>query len=160
MRRLESLLIVITCGLLSAPAFAKGPKKKGVAAEDIGLRKAPLLKIAPPAPRTKTEGSRPGENRKLEKSYETAPPMIPHLIEDYTPIGLRNQCLACHTNPPKKYRRATLVPESHYRDREGNNPAPGPVSVRQIYHGFYNCTMCHAPQKDAKPLVENVFKGD
>jgi len=67
---------------------------------------------------------------------------------------------AGNKNPPKKYRRATLVPESHYRDREGNNPAPGPVSVRQIYHGFYNCTMCHAPQKDAKPLVENVFKGD
>lgn len=159
MRRLDTLLIVTTACLLAATAFAKGPKK-GVSPQDIGLRKAPLLKIAPAPPKTSVKGDKPGANRRYDKSYDDAPPMIPHAVADYVPIGLRNQCLACHTNPPKKYRSATVVPESHYRDRKGKNPMPGPVSVRKIYQGFYNCTMCHAPQKNAKPLVSNVFKGD
>lgn len=158
--RLPNALLALTLTTFGAVsvASAKGPSK-GTVAKDI-LRKAPLLKIAPAAPKSRIKGVSPGNNRKLIKSYETAPPMVPHAVQDYLPIGLRNQCLGCHTNPPKSYRNATLVPASHYRTRTGKSVNKAHASVRKIYQGFYNCTMCHAPQTDAKPLVKNVFEGD
>lgn len=161
MRLPESLLLAATITSLCAGiAFAKGPNKQSIDPADLGLRKAPLATIAPAGPKLKTRGEAPGSNRKLQKSYETAPPMVPHAIADYLPIGLRNQCLSCHTNPPKSYRTATHVPESHYTTRDGKTLDRTPKSVRKIYLGFYNCTMCHAAQKSAKALVKNTFEGD
>jgi cytochrome c-type protein NapB len=155
MRPLPIVLTSLTL-LTAAGALAQ----EGTSPDDIGLRRTPLTGAGKKTEETKVKGGSPGTNKKLARSYETAPPMIPHAVQGFVPIGLRNQCLNCHTNPPKPYRSATVVPESHYVGRDGKPTPPAPSSVRKIYLGFYNCTMCHAPQQDAAPLVENTFKGD
>lgn len=156
---MKHLQLVLTSLLLVAAAPVV-LAQDGTDPDDLGLRHTPLTGAGKKTEAPKVKGDKPGTNEKLARSYHTAPPMIPHAVDGFVPIGLRNQCLNCHTNPPKPYRAATLVPETHYVGRDGKTAAPAPASVRMIYLGFYNCTMCHAPQKDAAPLVENTFKGD
>ena len=151
------LFLVLTL-CLTGWAFAQ---KKPTPQPD-GLRTAPLMGTNAKVVKTTYEGEAPGENRTLERSYHTAPPMIPHTVEDYLPITTRNECLKCHLNPPKALikQSITVVPDSHFVNREGKDIGGTIATQRNIYAGFWNCSMCHAPQADAKPLVGNDFKRD
>ncbi len=157
-----ALSAVIVCAFAS-PASGQQSKErqkksKGKTSTEIGIRKIPVQDVNAPPPLVTLTSKKPGRNKKLNKSYDDAPPMIPHTVIDYLPIGQRNQCLNCHTNPPRIYRNVVVVPASHYVDRKGRKVGQGPVTVKDIYQGFYNCTMCHAPQADAAPLKPNVFR--
>lgn len=88
----------------------------------------------------------------IERSYKGQPPMIPHGIEKYEiKLGV-NGCLKCHGENTYKVEKAKRIPDSHYRDRDGNKLTK--VSGRR-----YFCTQCHAPQLTGAPLVENRFEG-
>jgi cytochrome c-type protein NapB len=88
----------------------------------------------------------------FERSYKQQPPLIPHRIEKYR-ISLRNNgCLKCHDKKHHKKEHAPLVGESHFIARDGTKLDH--VSTRR-----YFCTQCHAPQKNAQPLVKNEFEG-
>ena len=85
--------------------------------------------------------------------------MIPHLIEDSLPILVgQNMCIDCHELPDsigakRMPGEPTPAPKSHYTDLRRN---PNTVKKR-IIGARYFCVQCHAPQTDAKPLVENTF---
>ena len=84
------------------------------------------------------------------RSYDKQPPLIPHTI-DKDELNVKvNTCLSkCHAEGKNK---APKPLESHYLDRDGKK-------TEQVSSRRWNCTQCHATMTDAKPLVENDFKG-
>ncbi len=79
------------------------------------------------------------------------PPTIPHKIDNYQ-VDLRaNRCLSCHSRTRVAETRAPMVSVTHYVDRGG-------IVLAEVSPRRYFCTQCHAPQTDAKLLVENTFE--
>lgn len=157
-------LLAILVGIVATTAWCVATaQEKGasVPEDDVGLRKVPVLQAHAP-PETVYSGVTPGENKRIGRDYDQAPPMIPHTVEDYLPITTRNECVGCHVNPPRTLvdMGITPIPPTHYVDRAGKEVGGNLASVKEIYKGFYNCSMCHAPQADATPLVGNTFRGD
>lgn len=99
---------------------------------------------APPLPRDVANDVR------QQRNYPDQPPVIPHAIQGYQ-IDLRaNRCMTCHARQFTEVSQAPMISITHYMDREGNFLAG--LAPRR-----YNCTACHVPQTEARPLVENRF---
>jgi cytochrome c-type protein NapB len=99
------------------------------------------------------QGKMPGSQRPIARTYSTQPPLIPHAIENLDEVTLEgNQCLTCHGLESYKQTGAPRLGDRHFA---GNDPKSGKVAGAR-----HACVMCHVPQADAKPLVENAFKGD
>lgn len=97
------------------------------------------------------QGKRPGSQEGYARTYSTQPPLIPHAVENFDEVSLQdNQCLECHSPATAAKKQAPMVGEKHF--------VPG--SKTQLSNARYACVMCHVPQADAKPLVENTFQGD
>ena len=120
----------------------------------IGLSKTSVFDVPDPAVfeyGTKDPGT---VGKRVDRSYNTAPPMVPHSIKDMVPIRQDfNLCKDCHVQPDmigKKITKGTPVPApvSHYVDAKAG----------ELYMGRWNCTQCHAPQANVKTLVNNTFK--
>ncbi len=91
------------------------------------------------------------DRQPVKRSYLQQPPIIPHSTEGYR-INLRqNKCLSCHSWSRYKETGATKISLTHFRNRFGSEMAD--VSPQR-----YFCNQCHAPQRDARPLVDNTFK--
>jgi cytochrome c-type protein NapB len=147
------LLSVILASLLSLPASAV--EDQAIPDDSIGLSKTSVYDVPDPAV-YKYGGGDPGTNKRLAKSYYTAPPMIPHSIKDMTPITRStNLCKDCHVQP-----------EMIGTKLEAGMPVPAPashyVSVKkgQLYMGRWNCIQCHRPQAKVDVLVQSTFKKD
>ncbi len=126
----------------------------------------------------------PGEAKMIERSYDNAPPLIPHSVEGLIPITRKNNsCLGCHMPEVAASVHATPIPKSHFmnfrpteviakngklikkgdvvaRPNDGSNEVFATPTHGKLYAGRYNCTQCHVPQSNAKPLVGNTFKPD
>ncbi len=87
----------------------------------------------------------------VARNYITQPPLIPHPIKRYKINQRQNKCLVCHGW--KNYREwgATKISLTHFQNRAGNE-------LSKVSPLRYFCTQCHVPQKDAKPLVNNIFE--
>ncbi|MBZ7951924.1 nitrate reductase cytochrome c-type subunit [Campylobacter sp. RM9939] len=137
-------LFLVACGV-----------NNGLSSEQIGLRKASLEnenKVS--LVEANYTNLQPGESTRFERSYENAPPLIPHSIADMLPITKdNNTCLSCHDKSIAKDVDATPLPASHYYDFRRNKSTKDSISDAR-----FNCTQCHVPQSDAKPLVGNSFK--
>ncbi len=96
-------------------------------------------------------GRKPGSQAGYTRTYSTQPPLIPHAVENFDEVTLQdNQCLECHGPANYLKKEAPAVGEKHF--------VPG--SKTQISQARWACVMCHVPQSDARPLVENEFRGD
>jgi cytochrome c-type protein NapB len=96
-------------------------------------------------------GKKPGSQQGYTRTYSTQPPLIPHAVENFDEVTLtENQCLECHGPANYKKKESPPVGEKHFM----------PGSKTEFAQGRYACVMCHVPQSDAKPLVENAFEGD
>jgi len=99
------------------------------------------------------QGSMPGSQKPIARTYSTQPPLIPHAIENLDEVTLEgNQCLACHGLETYKQIGAPRLGNKHF---VGADPKSG-----QVAGARHACVMCHVPQSDAKPLVDNDFQGD
>jgi len=167
---------------LSVMALSVSAGNKVVSEEELGLRKTTLFdeKVAPPA--VEFSKAAPGTSKKIERSYVNAPPLIPHSVEGLLPItAASNQCLGCHMPDVAKSVNATPIPESHFTDfrpkttldKKGHMVKDGKVvnntsdvkiakfrKMKKLNPARYNCSQCHVPQANIKPLVENTFKPD
>ncbi len=177
-------------GLLSLVAIAAVGCASGagnsISEESLGLRKTNLYsedKVTPPP--VKYTDAAPGTAKKFDRSYENAPPLIPHSVEGLLPITKNNNaCLGCHMPDVAKSMGATPIPPSHFTDfrpatslkngqliKEGKTVGPngqlgnvGDIKIAKakklnhLYPGRFNCTQCHVPQANIKPLVKNTFK--
>ena len=98
-----------------------------------------------------------GESDLIAKSYHTAPPMIPHTVEEYYPITMEtNECLECHDKKKlidKEYVKGKklAMSEDHYGGFYGTGDKDEVSGAR------YTCSQCHAPVSNAQPLVESTF---
>ncbi len=155
--------------------------KKVVTEEQLGYGAASLNGNATPPP-VKYDRPAPGAAPRFERSYVNAPPLIPHSIEGLVPITAKNnQCLGCHMPKAAKGVGATPIPESHFvdfrpstkLDKNGNVVKDGKVvanatdikvakfkKLKRLNPARFNCTQCHVPQANVKPLVGNTFKPD
>ncbi len=155
--------------------------KKVIDETDLGLRKSGL-KGATNMPIVTYNRPAPGSAPKFERSYVNAPPLIPHSIKGLVPITTKsNQCLGCHMPNVAKGVGATPIPESHFTDfrpstkldKKGDVVKDGKVisnatditiakfkKLKKLNPARFNCTQCHVPQANVKPLVGNTFKPD
>ena len=143
-------IVVLGSVLLS---FAFGAK--AISDTDIGLRNVPLNNEEKVKLQEFKYGDKtPGESKVFDRAYENAPPMIPHDVEGMTDFTQStNACLDCHSPEVAKDVGATPVPKSHLYDLRNSK-----AMTDGIADSRWNCTQCHAPQAQVKPLVGNTFK--
>jgi len=121
---------------------------------DLSYRNVDLLK-GENTPQVKYPEEDPGEATRMQRSFENAPPLIPHNIEDFVPITREdNECLGCHDPKEAKEAEAPPTPASHMYDFRRNK------KLTVVNHANYNCTLCHVPQSNASILIGNNFKAD
>ena len=177
----KTLLSIVAVSFLALTAYAA--QNKVISEEELGLRKSALYnedKVAPVD--AKFDAAAPGQSKKFERSYVNAPPLIPHSVEGLVPITKNNnQCLSCHMPDVAKSMGATPIPESHFTDfrpdtkltKDGKIVKDGKVvantadvkiakfkKLKKLSPARYNCTQCHVPQANVKPLVKNNFTPD
>jgi cytochrome c-type protein NapB len=142
----------MTAAFLSLSASAV--PDQAIPDDAIGLSKTSVFDV--PTPEVFEYVSKdPGTvGKRVDRSYHTAPPMIPHTIKDMVPITRDfNLCKDCHVVPDMIGKKITAgvpvpVPVSHYAN----------VKTGELYMGRWNCTQCHSEQADVKNLVANTFK--
>ena len=95
----------------------------------------------------------PGQVKLYKKSYNTAPPMIPHRVDHMVPIKVgKNECLMCHMPLHAKKLGIPHMPKDHFADNFDKN-----VQEPRVAGSRYFCTTCHAPQANVKLAVQNHF---
>ena len=141
---MKRLLAAFPFAILALAAAAQ-QAPQAVDDKQFSLNKGNVLETPTPAPFEFQDGATTA--RPLEGSG--MPVMISHTIDDDLPITAeKNGCIRCHTPTGKKVRGAPPVPASHVA--QGDKPA---VAGKR-----WNCTACHAPQADVKPLVDNTSR--
>ena len=92
------------------------------------------------------------DDEKIPRTYKQQPPLVPHKVAKYRVNLKENRCLSCHDKANYKEEEATLTGKSHYVDRNGK-------THETVVKSRYFCIQCHVPQAEARPLVENTFRG-
>ncbi len=173
----KGILSVVAVSFLAVSAYAAD---KVITPESLSLRKTDVVDESKAAPvDAKFDAAAPGQSKRFERSYENAPPLIPHSVEGLLPITRsNNQCLSCHTPEAAKSMNATPIPASHFTDfrpktelKDGKIVKDGKVikntsdvtlakfkKMKKLSPARFNCSQCHVPQANVKPLVENTFK--
>jgi cytochrome c-type protein NapB len=172
-------LSVAAVGLFVAGCAMTGST---VSDESLSLRKANVQNENSVNPK-KVEYTKaaPGEAKVIERSFDNAPPLIPHSVKGLVPVTLHNNtCLGCHLPSVASSVGATAIPKSHFinfrptkifvkngklikdgkvvaKPNNGSNEVFATSTHGKLYAGRYNCTQCHISQSTAKPLVKNTF---
>ena len=92
------------------------------------------------------------ESAPLDRAFVDQPPLVSHGVDEYPVTKEFNKCLDCHSWERARAEKATKVSQTHFTAADGKKLSS--VSSRR-----YFCLQCHVPQVDAKPLVNNTFKG-
>lgn len=150
-------IALVTGCQMQAQAGSSG--EKAISSQELSYRKAPLTVNTAPPP-IEYPKAPPGQAKRFARSYENAPPLIPHSIEGLVPITKNNNaCLGCHDPKVAKSVGATPLPPTHFIDFfqliKGKV-----VKLNKLDPARWNCVQCHVPQANAKPLVKNTFKPD
>jgi len=122
--------------------------------EELGLRKVDLYseKTVVGEPTSYSTVSA-GESKMIQRSFENAPPMIPHDVEGMMDMTKdSNACTGCHLPDVAEAVKATPIPKSHFFDMRTQKV------LTEMSQARYNCSACHAPQSANEPLVKNEFK--
>ena len=95
-----------------------------------------------------------GESKRYDRSFENAPPLIPHDLEGLIPITAdNNMCVSCHMPEVAKDVGATAIPKSHLYSIRNKKDLEGKLSDDR-----FNCTTCHVPQANVEAKFKNNFK--
>jgi len=117
---------------------------------------------------------RGGESETLERSFENAPPLIPHRVGGFLPIKADdNKCLRCHMPDKAPQFKAIPLPETHFTnyrpaviEQDGKyivDASEGEVVEKDLDHfngAMFNCSQCHVPQAEVTVDIPNVFDPD
>ena len=152
---MKKIFAAILASLVLIACSEDKPKNEAISDEQVSFRKGNLSDEADAMlPEANFSSAMPGESTLIDRSYENAPPLISHSVEDMLPITKdNNMCLSCHDKAIAADIGATSMPMTHYFDYQANKATGDAVSNER-----FNCTLCHVPQSNAKPLVGNTFK--
>ena len=179
---------ILLTGCNNATDAAK-PKvaNKTVSEKSLGLRKTDLYSETSETAGDATKYGKDiaGTSKMFTRAFQDAPPMIPHDVEGMLPIKINNNaCVGCHAPEVASSMGATPYPVSHmtdFRPKTGiandgkvtkngtevdntSSETLGHVSIKdnggRLTGARFNCSQCHAPQSQTKPLVENSFQAD
>ena len=117
---------------------------------------------------------RSGESEVIQRSFENAPPLIPHRVGGFLPIMIDdNKCLRCHMPDKAPEFKAIPLPETHFTsyrpsivEEDGKyrvDALEGEVVEKDLTHfngAFFNCSQCHVPQTNVTVDIPNVFDPD
>ena len=114
--------------------------------------------------------AKPGKAETFNRSFENAPPLIPHTVEGFLPIKIEsNICLSCHMPDKVEETGAVAIPKMHFTNlRPALHEEKGiyyfanidtlvRVEIDRLNNAFFNCTQCHVPQAKVKVNIENLF---
>jgi len=148
------ILILATMLLLMTTCGGKEPSASDYADEGMALRKVTLAnEDKATTPGAKYPDVMPGQGNTITRSFENAPPMIPHSIKNFTPIKKgANMCMGCHNPKVAQSSGATPLPKSHLVDMRSGKDLNG-----ELDQARFACTMCHASQATIDPPVKNNF---
>jgi len=120
---------------------------------ELGLRQTTLADDRAPAVYVLTDAA-PGDNARLPRAWDGAPPLIPHGLDGFVPItSAENTCLLCHQTGSTDSADPPQLPSSHRTDLRN-----APTVLRQTVAGArWNCMACHVVQSNAPLLVQNTF---
>jgi cytochrome c-type protein NapB len=145
MKYLLKMIVTAMAWMLIGPALATGPTQS--------MRGADVNAVDAAGDTKNYVGKRPGAQAAVARTFSTQPPVIPHAVENFDEITLEdNQCLSCHGMEAYKKKKSPAISKSHLLDSSGRKPASSAAR--------HSCVLCHVPQVDASPLVENAFQGD
>lgn len=112
----------------------------------------------------------PGESEVMERSFENAPPVIPHTTANFFPITLKNNiCFSCHLPELIEETGAIALPETHFTDLRPQmeekagvfyTTFEGEIKISKsnnFDNAYYNCSQCHVPQTEVTVDIENLF---
>lgn len=141
---MKKILISALAALAAAasPAFAAG---QAIDIDKTGLEQTSPFEVPTP----KAFELNAGQYRETQYG---APAMVPHSVANYPITRENNMCVMCHGNvanidKPKTKGMPTSMPSSHWTKVDG----------KMVMHpSRHECTLCHAPQADVKPLVETL----
>lgn len=147
----KTLIMVSLLGVMVASGCAVSQSYKE---EELGLRKVDLYSektvVAEPTSYSTVSA---GESKMIQRSFENAPPMIPHDVEGMLDMTKdSNACTGCHLPEVAEAVKATPIPKSHFFDMRTQKV------LTEMSQARYNCSACHAPQSANEPLVKNEFK--
>ncbi len=114
----------------------------------------------------------PGTSEKIERAFENAPPLIPHMTTGFFPITTNNNiCLSCHMPDKVAKSGAVSIPESHFTDyRPKLKKVNGKYEVdaeegkvvseklKKLSPARYVCSQCHVPQANITVDIKNNFE--
>ncbi len=146
--------ISLTLAILLTAAIANGCAHQGFGPKC--LRGADAAAPDPVFQEKQYVGGEPGKQKNLARSFKEAPPLIPHAMPTYDDISLQvNKCLDCHS--PETYRKkdSPRVGDTHMTFVDSKEGMQRVVNMNR-----YQCTTCHVPQADAKPLVDKACVSD
>jgi len=117
---------------------------------------------------------RGGESEVYQRSFENAPPLIPHRVGGFLPIKADdNKCLRCHHPDKAPAFKAIPLPMTHFTSyrptvEEVNGVYVFKEPVGEIFetvldhfnNALYNCSQCHVPQAEVTVEISNVFDPD
>lgn len=106
----------------------------------------------------------------IERSFENAPPMIPHTTVGFFPIKMDNNiCLSCHMPDKVEESGAREISKTHFQSWRPQlklvngkyvNPEDAEMFVEnreKLNNAYFNCSQCHAPQANVTINIENLF---
>ncbi|MCD8213047.1 MAG: nitrate reductase cytochrome c-type subunit [Campylobacter sp.] len=149
--------ILVITALVSAFFVACAVSGSRISENDLGgFRDADLLDDANVTLKDINYTKEPAGMAKIfERSFENAPPFIPHDTEGLVPITKDlNMCVTCHMPEFAKDSGATQIPTSHFYDIRNKKDLAGALDDER-----YNCTACHVEQQGGvTAFVKNNFK--
>jgi len=169
MKLINFSLLVFTTAFLFSCTSTKNDKsidedELGIIVADVKSEETNLKEKA------KFSDSKPGTAQIIERSFENAPPMIPHTVKGFLPIKIDNNiCMSCHMPDKVEETKATAIPKMHFTNLR---PDPKPVGDKYYFsqedtlvkeesenfdNAYFNCNQCHVPQANISVDIENLF---
>lgn len=120
------------------------------------------------------DANAPGTGTTMDRAFENAPPMIPHSVEGFLPITIKNNmCMTCHMPNVAVSMNSTPIPASHFTDyrpeisqKNGKyhlyeqNEVTAKDLKEKLNSARYNCSQCHVPQTNVTVVLKNEFQAD
>lgn len=153
-RTLMAAMAALLAGSLGLAACVSAPTAPAAPATPVASLRGSDAATPDQAPVVHEQiGKKPGLQDKVARTFVGQPPVIPHATENFDEVTLSdNQCLECHGPQNHVKKSAPRISDSHLVSATGQKLAD--ADGRR-----HACQLCHVPQFDAKPLVDNQFVG-